>query len=173
MKTKSDIQHKQPNLLGKAIAGIMGKKKDTSGVKTKEGITKVAAEDLIENPLKKVQITSDLEADCITEADTIRQALLDEDTLQRNKQLRETDKRIREERQQQDDTEYFVCIVFEGRSQKEAFLEAMGWTAFGNKYMNGLHLARKQNITLPTIKLKDEKGSKRKMYPDIINHDLK
>lgn len=174
MKEKQTGIKEKASLLGTKVAGVVGiKGKDTTGMKTKGGSVKAAADDMIDNPLKKVVLTSSLEDDCKTEADVIREALLAEDEIQKKRELRELDKRIVEERQQQEDTEYFACIVFESRSQKDAFLAAMGWTAFGNKYINGLHLARKQNITLPTVKLKDEKGGKTKMYSDIIDRNMK
>lgn len=47
------------------------------------------------------------------------------------------------------DSEFWVAIYFQSRVQKDAFLTAMGWLIYGNKYLNGLQLADHQGIILP------------------------
>jgi hypothetical protein len=47
------------------------------------------------------------------------------------------------------DSEYWYCVSFESREQKEAFLKAMGWFDLGDKYLDGNELAERLGIALP------------------------
>ncbi len=49
---------------------------------------------------------------------------------------------------QDTDMEFFVCIAFQNRAQKEEFLKAKGWDELGDKYYSGLQIAEKEQITL-------------------------
>jgi len=52
------------------------------------------------------------------------------------------------------DTEYWCCLIFETREQKEAFLAALKITvAEGDKYVDGYVIARRLNIELPAAKI--------------------
>jgi hypothetical protein len=47
------------------------------------------------------------------------------------------------------DSEYWVCISFDSRQQKHAFLRAMGWDKLGNKFLDGVELAKLLGVELP------------------------
>jgi hypothetical protein len=47
------------------------------------------------------------------------------------------------------DSEFWFALYFQSRAQKEAFLTAMGWLLYGDKYLNGLQIADHQGIILP------------------------
>lgn len=49
------------------------------------------------------------------------------------------------------DCEYWCCLVFETRDQKEAFLRAMKWLHLGDKYLDGNTLAEIHRIPLPAV----------------------
>jgi hypothetical protein len=51
------------------------------------------------------------------------------------------------------DSEYWCALVFETREQKEAFLAAMRWLQHGDKYLDGILLARQQGVALPPAKV--------------------
>lgn len=46
------------------------------------------------------------------------------------------------------DSEYWFCVCFQTRAQKDEFLSKIGWNSFGDKYLDGLAVAEKQNINL-------------------------
>jgi len=46
------------------------------------------------------------------------------------------------------DTEYWVCLCFPGRNQKEEFLRQAGWLKFGDKYIDGTKVAQKMGFPL-------------------------
>lgn len=48
------------------------------------------------------------------------------------------------------DSEYWCCLCFQSREQKEAFLRCMGWAELGDKYLDGLEIASRQGISLPS-----------------------
>lgn len=47
------------------------------------------------------------------------------------------------------DTEYWCCICFQNREQKETFLRALRLAALGDKYLDGEEVARVLGVTLP------------------------
>lgn len=53
------------------------------------------------------------------------------------------------------DSEFWVAIGFQSREQKEVFLRAMEWLQYGDKYLNGLHIAEDAGIKLPEVDLPD------------------
>lgn len=44
------------------------------------------------------------------------------------------------------DTEYWCCLCFETREQKEAILQALGLLELGDKYLDGRQVARKLGV---------------------------
>lgn len=46
------------------------------------------------------------------------------------------------------DSEYWFAVCFRDRAQKEAFLKAMDWIQYGDKYLPGDKLAKMQGIKL-------------------------
>lgn len=49
------------------------------------------------------------------------------------------------------DSEYWLCLVFQTREQKEAFLKLTGWgeKLDGDKYLSGTRLAKLLGVALP------------------------
>lgn len=48
------------------------------------------------------------------------------------------------------DSEYWACLCFQTREQKEAFLNALGILGLGDKYIDGRDAAEKLGIELPS-----------------------
>ena len=48
------------------------------------------------------------------------------------------------------DSEYWVALCFETRAQKEAFLKALAVFQQGDKYLDGLEVAKRMGIALPS-----------------------
>ena len=46
------------------------------------------------------------------------------------------------------DSEYWFCLCFQTRQQKDDFLEAMKWDRFGDKYLDGVEVAQAMKIPL-------------------------
>src|SRR5262245_44917431 len=70
--------------------------------------------------------------------------------------IREFRDRAEEERRRFEaatDSEYWCALVFETRAQKEAFLQAMGWLALGDKYLDGVLIARQEGVELPAAQV--------------------
>ncbi len=47
------------------------------------------------------------------------------------------------------DTEYWACLCFQTREQKEYFLNALNILQFGERYLDGQEVAKQLGITLP------------------------
>lgn len=127
-------------------------------VKTKE--SQAAARVVDVDPLADLPLTNDFQSDVNAEADLMKQA------------LREADKRNRVDWLLKNDTEYWFCVVFEDRNQKEQFLTALNWLMMGDKYLDGTLLARQMNIPLKKSKLRDEKPNMRKVFTDLVDSSL-
>jgi len=48
------------------------------------------------------------------------------------------------------DSEYWACVCFQTREQKEAFLAALNILKFGDKYLDGELVAKELGVTLPS-----------------------
>lgn len=93
--------------------------------------------------LEGVKQTGDVEVDAAAELEAVRKAFLN-----------------RKEKVSKDrlwaglDSEYWFCVCFQTRDQKEAFLKAMKWFEHGDKYLDGKFVAKKLGVTLPPIDLR-------------------
>jgi hypothetical protein len=47
------------------------------------------------------------------------------------------------------DSEYWACLCFQTRAQKDAFLQALGILDIGDKYIDGKEVAKRLGIALP------------------------
>lgn len=56
-----------------------------------------------------------------------------------------------------DDPEYFLCLCFQSRDQKNEFIMASGWGDLGEKYINGLEVARRLGVSVNVIQLEPPK----------------
>ena len=59
------------------------------------------------------------------------------------------------------DTEYWSCICFQTREQKEAFLAAIGVLQYGDKYLDGALVAKALGIDLPSADVPYNTSAKR------------
>lgn len=83
-----------------------------------------------DNPLEDVSETSDLETDAHEELNAVQQGF-------RDRAKREADRfRLAT------DSEYWFCVCFKTREDKEAFLHAAKLIAIGDKYLDGYQVAR-------------------------------
>lgn len=89
------------------------------------------------NPLEDVDYTGDPQVDTVAEASAILTAF-----RERGKQEKATYKNAT-------DSEFWFAICFRTRPQKDAFLEAVGWSLIGDKYLDGHILALLMGIELP------------------------
>lgn len=48
------------------------------------------------------------------------------------------------------DTEYWACLCFQSRAQKDAFLQTLGLLVLGDKYIDGQRAAKMLGIELPS-----------------------
>jgi hypothetical protein len=51
------------------------------------------------------------------------------------------------------DPEYWVCLCFQSREQKEEFLARAGWLDLGEKYLDGLEVAKRLGVAVLPIPL--------------------
>lgn len=51
--------------------------------------------------------------------------------------------------EQATDTEYWACLCFQTREQKEAFLKALNLLTIGDKYLDGQEVAKVLGVELP------------------------
>ena len=61
------------------------------------------------------------------------------------------------------DSEFWFCVCFQTRAQKDEFLAKMGLMEIGDKYLDGLAVAEKQGIKLeaPTPSIRKPRLNKR------------
>ncbi len=53
------------------------------------------------------------------------------------------------------DSATWCCIAFQSRQQKEAFLKALNWLPYGDKYLDGVALAQQSGIDIGEVALSD------------------
>ena len=56
------------------------------------------------------------------------------------------------------ETEYWFCVCFQNREQKEEFLKKAGWFNHGDKYLDGQFVAKKMGIEIPEVTRKFNTG---------------
>jgi len=52
------------------------------------------------------------------------------------------------------DTDYWVALCFQCREQRDEFLRKAGWSDLGEKYLNGLEIARRLGVDVEVFDLK-------------------
>ena len=65
------------------------------------------------------------------------------------------------------DSEYWFCVCFQTRAQKEAFLKELNWHMLGDKYIDGVALAEGTGITLPSVDLRVKINNEDKKLSEI------
>ena len=87
--------------------------------------------------MDSVTLTGDLEKDASQQLTAIQKA------------YREKAKLIGDQKTLALDSEYWVCLCFKSREQKEAYLKAKDWICDGDKYLDGTKIAASEKIPLP------------------------
>jgi len=111
-----------------------------------------------ENLFAGIEMTGDLQEDADS---TMSEAL---------RQIIERKKATQERFRVATDPEFFICVCFQSREQKNEFLRLAGWDDLGDKYINGLDVARRlgvgiQIVPIAPLKLRGKVG---KFKPDDI-----
>ena len=91
----------------------------------------------IHDPLANVEYPGNVEGDAQAEIGALESAFL---SRAKNEEKR---------RRFATDSEYWCCLCFESREQKETFLRALDWIQHGDKYLDGLDIAAQMKIPLP------------------------
>lgn len=55
------------------------------------------------------------------------------------------------------DSEYWFAVCFLNREQKDRFLEALGLDGLGDKYLDGLEVAKRMKVPLPVAPMASRK----------------
>jgi hypothetical protein len=106
-----------------------------------------------EQPLEKKKLNVEIDA---------REELTD---IQ--KQFKEAAKNERQIFIDNTDSEYFVCLGFQNREQKEEFLKTSGLIKIGDKYLNGIEAAEILGIQLQSRVYKDPKFNINKKWQNL------
>jgi len=113
----------------------------------------------IPNPLDGVEYPGTLEGDAKAEVSAALAAILAERKLKRDAYRLMAD------------TEYWVCLCFQSRAQKEEFLQKMGWLPLGDKYLDGLKVAEMAGLGIEPVDLPAPKGTTR--TPKLLRTEVK
>jgi hypothetical protein len=99
-----------------------------------------------DNPLDGLPDTGDVQKNADQEMSAVEQE------IERNRAASEERFRVAA------DPEFFFCVCFQSRDQKEEFLKNIGWLdELGDKYLNGLEVARRLEIPVTIIPLAPRK----------------
>lgn len=111
-----------------------------------------------DNPLADIEMTGDTQEDA------------DAGMSEALRQIIERKKATQEKFRTATDPEFFFCVCFQSREQKEEFLKAAGWEDLGDKYLNGLEVARRLAVPVTVIPIEPLKirGKVNKFTPDDI-----
>lgn len=111
-----------------------------------------------DNPLADVEMTGDIQED----ADASMSEAL--------RQIIDRKKATQEKFRTATDSEFFFCVCFQSREQKDEFLKAVRWDDLGDKYLNGLEIARRLAVPVTVIPIEPLKirGKVNKFAPDDI-----
>lgn len=93
------------------------------------------------DPLADLEATGDIAQDSINELNALQSAI-------KADAMKSAAQRERENQRSENDTEYWFCVCFMTREQKDEFLQQAGWTLLGDKYLSGEWVAKKMGITL-------------------------
>ena len=97
------------------------------------------------DPLADVPKTDSIEVDSLAEMNALKSAFGRDGR---------SFKDIAREKRQREDSEYWFCVVFQSREQKEEFLRNSGLIADGDKYINGVAAAEKLGVALTPASMK-------------------
>lgn len=97
--------------------------------------------DPVPDPLADIEYAGDMEQDSQAEASAMLAGFKERAKQERDRYTLATD------------SEFWFAVGFQSRAQKEAFLATMQWLEYGDKYLNGCHIAEDAGIKLPQVKL--------------------
>ena len=83
------------------------------------------------------ELTGDAEVDSKADLDAVKKGFRDRLKAENKRKVDVTD------------SEYWFCVFFQSRAQSEAFLREIGWRKFGDKYLDGVKVAKMMGIELP------------------------
>lgn len=89
-----------------------------------------------DDPTAGVEATDDLQAD------------LDNGMSAALREIIERKRATQERFRTATDPEFFFCVVFQSRDQKDEFLRLIQWDDMGDKYLSGLEVARRLEIPI-------------------------
>jgi hypothetical protein len=121
--------------------------KTTGGVKLKQSKPSFNSlmgdhpAEVADNPLDSLPDTGDLEGNTQAEISAALAFIIAE------KKIRRDAYRVMV------DHEYWVCVCFQSRDQKEEFLDKAKWRDLGEKYIDGLALAKRMRLDVQPIPL--------------------
>jgi hypothetical protein len=67
------------------------------------------------------------------------------------RQFKARDSREQSRQDDADDAEYFVVLVFQSKTQREAFVEHVGEDGPDHQYVDGIRVAEKLDIPIPEV----------------------
>lgn len=106
----------------------------------------------VQSPVEGMTYTDDPETDAKEEISRTLQALRENEKLRRNQYTEMVD------------TEFWCAICFQSRGQKDEFLEKLGLLRHGDKYLDGLFVARVLGVDIKPVLLE------RKSIPPMSKH---
>lgn len=86
------------------------------------------------------QPTGDVEVDSAADLDAVQAGFRKRATADKSRKHLATD------------SEYWACLCFQTRAQKDAFLTALNLIQFGDKYLDGREVARALGVSIPDEK---------------------
>ncbi len=111
---------------------------DSAGMLSNDQVMAFLAADPEPDPLADVEYTGDLEADSRAELAELHRGFRERAAREDERFLLATD------------SEYWFCVCFKSRLDKDAFLAAAGLVVIGDKYLDGYATARALGVPMPT-----------------------
>ncbi len=96
-------------------------------------------EEIPPNPLEEIEYTGNVEEDSRLEGEVMAAVLKQKEA--RERQAAAVDLA--------NETEFWFAMYFQTREQKDAFLKAVKWFEMGDKYLDGLLVAKEMGVELP------------------------
>ena len=114
---------------------------------------------LVPDPLAGVPITGNPEVDSLAEINAMTAAFPDHPKAGYFKGKEKTEDARRKNAME---SEFYLCVVFQNREQKDAFLKGAGLEGYGDKYLDGVKVAAKMGVAIPEtlVRFQGEKHDK-------------
>jgi hypothetical protein len=110
---------------------------DSAGMLSNDQVMAFLSADPEPDPLAEVDYTGDLETDARAELDELHRGFRDRAAKEDERFMLATD------------SEYWFCVCFKSRQDKDAFLAAAGLVVIGDKYLDGYATARTLGVPMP------------------------